>query len=190
MPPLRASLALLLVACLASACAKVQARIEPTPPVELLPPPPPPRLVEHYPDEVELPAAPTSSEAFVSEPPAITVARPAIPRPDSTVKPEPAKPEGPVPAPTPAPAVTLKPAPGSQSATEASIRDLLGRANRDLQRVNYQSLSVDGKAQYDTARRFVQQSEDALRNGNLVFAGKLADKAATMAAVLVRFSSG
>jgi hypothetical protein len=52
--------------------------------------------------------------------------------------------------------------------------------------VNYGSLTVDGKAQYDTARRFVQQSEDALRTGNLVFAGKLADKAATMASVLVR----
>jgi hypothetical protein len=142
--------------------------------------------VEHYTDEVELPAAPTPPEALVSEPPARTIARPAIPRLDPAVKPEPAKPEESAPAPAPAPAVTLKPAPGSLSATEASIRDLLDRANRDLQRVNYQSLSVDGKAQYDTARRFVQQSEDALRNGNLVFAGKLADKAATMAAVLVR----
>jgi hypothetical protein len=84
------------------------------------------------------------------------------------------------------PTVTLKPTPGSPSTTETSIRDLLGRATHDLGRVNYGSLTVDGKAQYDTARRFVQQSEDALRTGNLVYAGKLADKAATMASVLVR----
>ncbi|MEY4095987.1 MAG: hypothetical protein RLZZ53_3186, partial [Acidobacteriota bacterium] len=32
----------------------------------------------------------------------------------------------------------------------------------------------------------IQQAEDALKTRNVVFAGKLADKAATMAAVLVR----
>jgi hypothetical protein len=156
------------------------------PPVELLPPPAPPRMVAHYTDETALPAEPTSAEATVSEPPARTVARPPTPPPDIELKPEPEKPEEPAPTPAAPPSITLKPAPGSQSTTEASIRDLLGRASRDLQRVNYASLTVDGRAQYDTARRFVQQSEDAMRSGNLVFAGKLADKAATMAAVLVR----
>ncbi len=34
--------------------------------------------------------------------------------------------------------------------------------------------------------KVLQQAEDALRTRNVVFAGKLADKAATMAAVLVR----
>ena len=37
-----------------------------------------------------------------------------------------------------------------------------------------------------TARRFMQQADDALKVRNVMFAGKLADKAATMAAVLVR----
>ena len=32
----------------------------------------------------------------------------------------------------------------------------------------------------------MEQAEEALKGGNLAFAGKLADKAATMAAVLVR----
>ena len=63
---------------------------------------------------------------------------------------------------------------------------MLRRASRDLSRVNYTSLNADGKAQYDTARRFMQQAEEAVRAGNLVFAGKLADKSATMASVLVR----
>ena len=38
----------------------------------------------------------------------------------------------------------------------------------------------------DFTRRFIQQAEEALKSRNIVFAGKLADKAATMAAVLVR----
>ena len=42
------------------------------------------------------------------------------------------------------------------------------------------------QTQYEAARRFVQQSEDALKVRNLLYAGKLADKAAAMAAVLVR----
>ena len=62
----------------------------------------------------------------------------------------------------------------------------MGRAVRDLQRVNYAALDADGRAQFDTARRFMQQAEEALKGGNLAFAGKLADKAATMASVLVR----
>jgi hypothetical protein len=70
--------------------------------------------------------------------------------------------------------------------TEASIRELLARARRDLQQVNYAALDADGRAQYDTARRFMDQAEEALKGGNLAFAGKLADKAATMGAVLVR----
>ena len=68
----------------------------------------------------------------------------------------------------------------------AAIRDLLGSAARDLLAVNAASLNNDGRAQYDTARPFIQQAEDALKSRNIVFAGKLADKAATMAAVLVR----
>ncbi len=47
-------------------------------------------------------------------------------------------------------------------------------------------VDTDGRAQYDTAKRFLQQAEEALKTRNYVFAGKLADKAATMAAVLVR----
>jgi hypothetical protein len=66
------------------------------------------------------------------------------------------------------------------------VRALLARAARDLGRVDYQALDTDGRAQYETARRFMQQADDALKARNVMFAGKLADKAATMASVLLR----
>jgi len=40
--------------------------------------------------------------------------------------------------------------------------------------------------QYDTAKRFIQQAEDALKAKNFVFAEQLADKAATLAAALAQ----
>ena len=44
--------------------------------------------------------------------------------------------------------------------------------------MNAARLTSDGRTQFDAARRFVQQSEDALKARNLLYAGKLADKAA------------
>jgi len=152
---------------------------------ELLPPLPPPRVVAYYVDEPLPTVVPSPAETALSAPTTRPTPKPPAPRIEPTVKPEPPPMEPERPA-APPPALTLKPVPGSPSATEASIRDLLGRATRDLSRVDYASLTVDGKAQYDTARRFVEQSEEALQTGNLVIAGKLADKAATMASVLVR----
>ena len=154
---------------------------------DLVPPPPPPRIVETYADELGAATEPAGSEA--ATPGARNIAKPPVTPPATAkpeiAKPEPARTESEKPASQP-PALTLKPAPGSQSTTEASIRSLISNASRDLSRVNYGTLNQDGKAQYDMAKRFMQQAEDALRGGNLVFAGKLADKAATMAAVLVR----
>ena len=157
---------------------------------ELVPPAPPPRVVETYPEEIPVISEPPLSEAAASVPAAKNALKPPVTTP--TAKPEAPKPEPPPvrteperPAGQP-PALTLKPTPGSESTTEGSIRRLINNAGRDLARVNYALLNQDGKAQYDTAKRFMQQAEDALRNANLVFAGKLADKAATMAAVLVR----
>ena len=71
----------------------------------------------------------------------------------------------------------MTPAPGTEAKTEASIRALLAQVPRDLGRVNASALSADGRTQFEAARRFVQQSEDALKARNLVYAGKLADKA-------------
>jgi hypothetical protein len=176
----------LLIGIAAAGCAKVHAKTEPDVPV-LTPPPPPPRIIEPYADDVAPPPPLEADDTALDTTPARPPAKPATPRIDAATKPEVPRtePEPERPA-TPPPALTLKPAPGTESTTEGSIRAFLSRASRDLSRVNYTSLNPDGKAQYDTARRFMQQAEDAMRAGNLVFAGKLADKAATMASVLVR----
>ena len=150
---------------------------------ELVPPPPPPRYVERFPDDPVPTIAPSPVEAALATPQAKEP-----PRPQS--KPEPPKPEPPpvepeVPA-VVAPPLTIKTGPGAAAQTEASIRSLLDRARHDMQRVKYAALDADGRAQFDAANGFIQQADEALKANNLAFAGKLADKAATMAAVLVR----
>jgi hypothetical protein len=171
----------LFTAMLAACAAKAQVRTEAEVPL-LDPPPPPPRVVAAYAAPEPIPVTPVVEPATPVRPPA------RAPRPEQ--KPEPivsaAEPAESTVRPSGAPSLTLTPSPGSESQTLAAIRDLLGRATRDLARVNAGTLNNDGRAQYDTARRFIQQAEDALKARNIVFAGKLADKAATMAAVLVR----
>jgi hypothetical protein len=60
------------------------------------------------------------------------------------------------------------------------------RAQADLGQVNRQNLGADARAQYDSALGFIRQAEEALKVKNLIYAGQLADKAATMAALLKR----
>ena len=174
-------LAVVLVLCAGGAGCSARAQvpvIEPELPV-LVPPPAPPRIVATYAE----PEAPPIVEAPPLAEPSVPVRpqpKPAAPPP----APGPVTNEGP-PAPRP-PALTLTPVPGAEAKTEASIRALLAQVSRELSRVNATTLNSDGRTQFDVARRFVQQSEDALKAHNLVYAGKLADKASAMAAVLAR----
>jgi hypothetical protein len=167
----------------AAGCAKAKANTLPVMPV-LEPPPPPPRVVEDYIDEPLPTVEPSPVETALINPPPPPPTRSSSPR-NEPPKPDPSRAEADRPAANP-PTLTLKPAPGVAAKTEASIRELLGRAQRDLQRVNYAALDADGRVQFDIARRFMEQAEEALKGGNLAYAGKLADKAATMGAVLVR----
>ena len=64
---------------------------------------------------------------------------------------------------------------------ERVVRSVMGRAQGALQNVNYQTLSSAARQQYDTARRFIAQAENALKIRNYVFARNLADKAETLA---------
>ena len=64
------------------------------------------------------------------------------------------------------------------------MRAQLAQATGELNRINVQSLNADARQQFDTARRFVTQAEDALRSRNLVFAANLADKAVALAVQL------
>jgi hypothetical protein len=180
---MRAFCVVLLAASLSACAAKAQVRSEIEVPL-LDPPPPPPRVVAEYAEPEPLPAAPTVEPSAPAKP---------APRPQRTEnnRQEPATttPEQPpveaVVRPSP-PSLTLTPTPGSEAQTVTAIRELLGKAARDLSRVNAGTLNSDGRAQFDTARRFLQQAEEALKARNIVFAGRLADKAATMAAILVR----
>lgn len=68
---------------------------------------------------------------------------------------------------------------------EARILATMSQASRDLDRINIAALNAEAKAQFDIARRFVQQANDALAAKNYVFAAQLADKAAALATLLL-----
>ena len=177
---MRAAWRVVALAIVASACAaKAPVRVEPELP-SLDPPLPPPRVIALYPEEEEPGPAPVPA---APEKPA-TPPRPATRPTKVEPRPEPARSE--LAKPAVAPPLTLTPSPGTDVKTEAAIRNLLSRAARDLSRVNASALGTDGRAQYDTAQRFLQQAEEALKVRNLVFAGKLADKAATLAAGFIK----
>jgi hypothetical protein len=167
-----------------SACASAQAKTAAERP-SLSVPPPPPRIfgpiesLHPAPEPVpDLPPAPAPNR-----PPRTTPSR------EPAAK-EPAKPEtrpettAEQPAPTP-PAGTVPQlsTPQTVDSTEASktVRVTLDRANGLLGGVDYQRLSAERRTQYDTAKRFIQQSLDAITAGNLVFAQSLAEKADTIA---------
>ncbi len=183
-------LAVALGAPLATSCTRAHAKVTPeVPPLEV--PPPPPRVVEPTETETPPPVPLVKEPARHTNPQAPRQTHPAeSPRPE--VKPEPAKPEAaPAPeppkteAPQPPPVTTLQTTPAeAEGEVERSIRGVLDRARGDLGRVDYGRLNKDARNQYDTAKRFVQQADDALRAKNLVFAKYIADKAATIAAQL------
>ena len=182
MTVMRALSLVLLTATLGGCAAKAQVRTEVEVPL-LQPPPAPPRVVVEYAEPEPLTVAPAVEAATPAKP----APRPS--RPDQKPEPIATAPEPPVEAvarPASPPSLTLTPSPGTEAQTVTAIRELMGRAARDLSRVNAGSLNRDGRSQFETARRFLQQADEALKARNIVFAGRLADKAATMAAILVR----
>lgn len=170
-------------------CSRLSARTAPAPP-PLDVPPPPPRVVEAADADPPLPGtlveappggapssrrAPVRAEAPKSEPPKPE----ASPAPAVEATPPPPEP------PRHPPVTTLQTTPPErEAALEKEIRDMLARAANNLNRVDYQRLNADAKAQYDQAKRFATQAEESLRSKNLVFALNLADKASTLAAQL------
>ena len=165
------------VACMAlmSGCAKAQAKSAPDGPALQVPQPPSRVIVaasEPPPLPVEAPVAPALQPA----PPVVA------PRPASV--PRAARPDPPTEAPAPNRVEnrTLR-APGDL-ARERAIRERLTGASADLTRADYGRLSIGARGQYDQAKRFIQQAEQAIKDQNLAFASTLADKAATLAADL------
>lgn len=161
-----AFLLLCLPALFAAGCAHAAAKTTPdTPGLDM--PAPPPRDVE--PAEVETPAP----VPLVTEPARNT---PVRPRPTPPPRSEP-KPDLPKPEPAPAPAVeppkpadepvkpptTLQTTPATaEGELERGVRASLQRATADLNRVDYRALNADARTQYDTAKRFMRQADDAI----------------------------
>jgi hypothetical protein len=174
-----------------SGCFGAQAKTIPEiPPLDM--PAPPPRHVEAT-QPVMLPPFVMPGEPIPAPPPrqaAPPTQRADAPRPSEPPKPgvPPAEPpkvneEG---ARPPAPPTTLQTAPAQREVeVERHIRTQLAQATANLNRIDYQALNADARTQYDIAKRFVAQADDALRVKNLVFANNLADKAAALAVQLV-----
>ena len=57
----------------------------------------------------------------------------------------------------------------------------IDRANGLLNGIDYRVLSNVRKKAYDDAKRFIQQAEEGLKDGNMVFAQAVATKAETLA---------
>jgi len=159
----------LLTAC-ASASAKAPAE---RPALDV--PAPPPHVIEPAQEPTdpvgELPPAPAPS------PGASRSTHPVSPKADATPPPETATPVAPS-APNPQ---LRTPQTADTSGAAKSVRTVLDRAKNTLATVNYGPLNNERKKAYNDAKQFIQQAEDALKEGNFVFAQGVASKAETLA---------
>ena len=141
------------------------------------------------PSHVVVPAAPEPPPAPVVEAPPPVVTPPVTSGVNTRPRSEtpPARPTPPVqPSAPPTPAATPTPLEASpnQGVLEQRARELRDAAEHTLERIDARTLSADGRAQYDTAKRFLKQADDALKAKNIVYAWQLADKANTIATLL------
>ena len=102
---------------------------------------------------------------------------------------EPIEVETPQPMPLPEepakpPALLQTTPPNTEGDLERGIRASLTRAQTDLNRIDTARLNADARGQYETAKTFIRQAEQAVRAKNLLFAKIVADKAAALAAQL------
>ncbi|HSL24341.1 MAG TPA: hypothetical protein VK886_22595 [Vicinamibacterales bacterium] len=155
-------------------------------------PPPPPRVIVPAPEPVQ--------ETVAPQPELV----PALPRPARSSPREPARSEPKAsgtttdPAAAPQPAAAPPPNAGATGAppqaselrtvetpddSKASrlVRDTLDRAGRTLNGIDYARLPKPSQLQYDMAKRFIEQSEEALRTRNFTAAQLMAEKADTIA---------
>ena len=150
-------------------------------------PPVPPRVIE----PAAVPPSPVP-ELVEDLPPAQppVAARPRPPARDTTQKPDPKPVEQPIaeqpstasanpPAAAVPPLRTARTGDGVQA--ERQIRDIIGRANALLGRVDYRKLTPERRKAYDQAKQFIDGAEGAIRDTKFEFALELADKAETLA---------
>jgi len=174
------------IACVALAgasCAKARAETVPDGP-PLATPAPPPRVLA--PVEEVLAEAPAPPEVPPETPPPAPASPRPTPRrpPVATVEPKPPETVAPAPQPAP-PAEAIIRTPAANPAEEKKIGELLSRAERDLNRVDYRNLTSDGKQQYNDSKRFSELAIEAVKARDYALASTLADKAATVASGLL-----
>jgi len=169
-----------LIAGAASACATAQARTDAAgAPLEI--PDPPPRLVALPAEPIasDEPAPQIAEESKPARPPATPAAAPEPPT-RATAKPGP--PDKPASSTAPAsdaPRPGLRPG-GSEALTVQAVRESLDRTRRQVESLQPDKLNAADRAQFDTARRFLDLAAPALNAGNAVFAQYLVEKAETL----------
>jgi hypothetical protein len=141
-------------------------------------PEPPGRYVLPAPDQPTLPQQ-IEEPAPTSGAPASTTKPVRNPNPRVASSPPPV--ETPPPTPTPAPAI-LRTSVNSPE-FEQRVKYKINKAKGDLDQVKT-PLGTEARAHFDAAKGFIRQAEEALKVKNLIYAGQLADKAATLAALL------
>jgi hypothetical protein len=174
---------------ISAGCHRAHAKALPeSPPLEV--PAVPPRDVEpievETPQPVPLPEEPARTPSPRLRPPA----REPAPRtePPRTEPPKTEQPPVEVPKPEEEPAkpptLLQTTPPNTEGDLERAIRTTLTRAQTDLNRIDAARLTADARVQYETAKSFIRQAEQAVRAKNLSFAKIVADKAAALAAQL------
>ncbi|NUR53640.1 MAG: hypothetical protein HOQ29_04270 [Acidobacteria bacterium] len=181
---------LIVLGPLVGACASASAKTVPAERPALVVPPPPPRVVETAPapDPVPEPVAdlpPPPAPIKPARPSRETTSRqqtvtPAEPKTGETVNPEPTPPPA-APAPPQPPLQLRTPQTADSTEAERAIRATMDRANSSLGAVNFNRLSNERKKAYNDAKLYLQQAEDALKQGNFVYGQNIANKAETLA---------
>jgi len=181
----------LAAALLSGACASASAKGKPSDKPALNVPPPPPRIIEPAPEPMpepvsELPTAPAtttppasrSNRSRESKPAANTDSKPAEQKPAEPPPTDPA----PVAQPPAQPPAQLR-TPQTADAENASkaVRATVQNANSLLSNIDYRQLSKLRQKAYNDAKQFILQAEDAIKQGNFVFAQGMATKAETLA---------
>lgn len=174
-----------------SGCASAQAKAKANERPALDVPPPPARVIEPAaePDLEPVNELPVTPPVTLEPRPGRTGSRESAPKPEA---PKPAEPKAgeqpatepvpPVPPPPSTPPAQLKtPQTADSNNAARTVRATIDRANGLLNGVNYGPLSNERKKAYDDAKRFIQQAEEALKQGNFVFAQGVATKAETLA---------
>jgi hypothetical protein len=170
-----------IAAVVGGACASNPTRSSAAVPLETPEPPPKPALAP-------IPAPEPPPERPVSAPPAVRPATPPTPAANAPSNTTPTAstgtPVGPLPVPeTPTPpAAELKPAGAAANAlTAVQVREAYDRTKRKIDTIDRRRLNVGKRADYDSARRFLEQADTAAKANNLMLAQSSVEKAEALA---------